>query len=168
MTSSRWRIRRHAWIAILDSILLVAFLALSQPGDSTGYQVHEWIGVSFIVLFILHVWASWSWITMTWRRARSGTGPRARLNFLLNSALCVMMVVVITSGLVISQYVLPAVGIRTDDSQRWEQLHNFTSSLLLGVIGLHVALNWSWIKGAIRRYCVAPVQRLTNRAGAGS
>ncbi len=162
---ARSRISRHAWIAVLDTALFVAVLALLDPSDATGYQIHEWVGLGFIVLFVLHVAVSWKWISATWRRLRENPGPRARLNFLLNSALGVMMIVVIVSGLAISAYVLPAVGIHSRDSQQWEQLHNFTSSLVIPVVGLHVALNWIWIKSAFRRYCVAPFRRQAEESG---
>ena len=141
--------------------MLIAFLALMSPGASSGFEWHEWIGVAFIPLFILHIVLSWSWVTGTWRRLWTHTHPRARLNFLLNMSLTVMMVVVIVSGLVVSDYVLPAVGIPVVGTDRWRQFHNFTSSLILIVVGLHVALNWSWIKGALRRYIVVRLRRET-------
>jgi cytochrome b561 len=152
-------IGRHAWVAILDTAMLAAFLALMAPGASTGFEWHEWIGVAFIPLFILHVVLSWTWVVGTWRRLWTGTHPRARLNFLLNTSLTVMMVTVIVSGLVVSDYALPAAGIPAAGTDRWRQLHNFTSSLILIVVGLHMAVNWSWIKGAFKRYVIAGFQR---------
>jgi cytochrome b subunit of formate dehydrogenase len=95
---------------------------------------------------------SWSWITTTWGRIGSDPAPRARINFLLNVSLFVMMTVVVITGLVISQYALPVLGVASHGNQRWEQLHNFTSSLITIVVALHVALNWSWIKRPMRRY----------------
>ncbi|MGH7654135.1 MAG: DUF4405 domain-containing protein [Gemmatimonadaceae bacterium] len=139
--------------------MLIAFAALESPGNASSYRLHEWIGLAFIPMFALHIVFSWSWIIGAWRRVRERTEQRARLNFLLNGALCVMMVVIIVSGLVISDYVLPAAGIRTVGTQRWQQLHNFTSSLILPVVGLHAGLNWIWIRGAFRRYVVSPFKR---------
>jgi cytochrome b len=135
--------------------MLIAFLALMAPGASTGFEWHEWVGLAFIPLFVLHIVFAWGWIAGTWHRLFTGTHPKARLNFLLNASLTVMMIVVIVSGLVVSDFVLPAAGIPAAGTDRWRQLHNFTSSLILIVVGLHVALNWSWIKGAFRRYVTA-------------
>ena len=108
-------------------------------------------GLAFIPLFVVHIVVSWSWITTTWGRL-GADAPRARINFLLNVSLFVMMTVIVVTGLVISQYALPILGIASHGSQRWEQLHNFTSSLITVVVALHLALNWSWIKRAMRRY----------------
>jgi cytochrome b561 len=153
---------RHAMIAILDTVMLIAFLALMEPGGSTGFVWHEWVGVAVIPLFVVHVIISWAWITATLRRLRDGTDVRARMNFLLNAALFLMMLVVLVSGLVISDYVLPKVGTAAGGSDRWQRLHNGTSSLILPVVGLHVALNWTWIKGAFRRYLVSSQRRRTD------
>ena len=143
---------RHAWVAALDTILLIAYIALQEPGGATGFEWHEWIGLAFIPLFILHIVLSWSWVATTWGRVWTGRTPRARINFLLNVSLFVMMTIVIVSGLVISEYALPAAGVATRGTQRWEQFHNFTSSLITPVIALHLALNWSWIKRTLRLY----------------
>jgi cytochrome b561 len=149
---------RHAWVAVLDTVLLLVYIALQEPGGATGFVLHEWIGLAFIPLFITHIVLSWRWIATTWDRVRSDRAPRARINFLLNAALFVMMTVVVVSGLVISEYALPAEGVATQDTQRWEQLHNFTSSLITPVVALHLTLNWSWIKRTVRRY-VAPLAK---------
>jgi len=143
---------RHAWVAVLDVVLLLAYVALQEPGGATGFVWHEWVGLAFIPLFVLHIVVSWSWITTTWGRIGSDPAPRARINFLLNVSLFVMMAVIVVTGLVISQYALPVLGVASHGSQRWEQLHNFTSSLITIVVALHLALNWSWIKRAMRRY----------------
>ena len=150
---------RHAWVAALDTALLITYIALQEPGDATGFVFHEWIGVAFIPLFSLHIVLSWSWISTTWRRLWLDRAPRARINFLLNIALFVMMLIVIISGLVISEYALPAAGVQTHGTQRWEQFHNFTSSLITPVVALHLALNWNWTKRALRRYLVPSRQR---------
>jgi hypothetical protein len=159
MTGRRGIRTRHAWVAVLDTVLLFVYIALQKPGGVTGFVLHEWIGLAFIPLFILHVVLSWNWIATTWGRLWGDRAPRARINFLLNAALFVMMTIVVVSGLVISEYALPAAGISTLRTRRWEQFHNFTSSLITPVVALHLALNWSWIKRAMRRYFTPSVQR---------
>ena len=143
---------RNAWVATLDVILLLSYAVLQEPGNATGFVWHEWFGLAFIPVFIIHIVLSWAWITTTWGRIGADPAPRARINFLLNASLFVMMTVVVVTGLVISQYALPVLGVASHGNQRWEQLHNFTSSLITIVVALHLALNCSWIKRAVRRY----------------
>lgn len=143
---------RRAWIAGLDTVLLVAYVALQEPGGATGFVLHEWIGLGFIPLFVLHLVLSRRWIVATWHRLWKPSTLRARINFLLNLSLFTMMSIVIVSGLVVSEYALPAAGVHTAQTQRWEQLHNFTSSLIAPIIALHLALNWDWIVRTALRY----------------
>ena len=163
MRTTSWFGSRHAWIAGIDTVLLFAFLALQEPGGATGFVWHEWVGLAFIPLFVVHVVLSWSWIVTTWGRIWSEPASRARINYLMNAALFVMMTVVVVSGLVISEYALPAAGISTHATERWERLHNSTSSLLTVVVALHVALNWSWITRALRRYLSPSRQKPRHR-----
>lgn len=150
---------RHAWVAAVDTVLLFVYIALQKPGGATGFALHEWIGLGFIPLCILHIVLSWSWVATTWNRVWSDAAGRARINFLLNVSLFTMMAIVVVSGLFISEYALPAAGVATGRSQRWEQLHNFTSSLITPVVALHLGLNWSWIRRALRRYLTRAVRR---------
>lgn len=159
MTDRRIPGSRRAWIAALDSVLLVAYIALQEPGGATGFVLHEWIGLAFIPLFVLHLVLSWRWIVATWRRLRKPSTLRARVNFFLNLSLFTMMAIVIVSGLVVSEHALPAAGVRTAPTERWEQLHNFTSSLIAPIMGLHLALNWSWIAQTARRFFGRPTRR---------
>ena len=110
---------RHALVAAIDTVLLLVYIALQEPGGATGFVWHEWVGLGFIPLFIIHIIFSWSWITTTWGRIWSDPVPRARINFLLNTALFVMMLIVVVSGLVISAYALPAMGVPTRGTFRW-------------------------------------------------
>ena len=51
---------RHAWVAVLDTGLLLVYIALQEPSGATGFVLHEWIGLAFIPLFIIHIVVSWS------------------------------------------------------------------------------------------------------------
>jgi hypothetical protein len=140
----------HGWVVALDIAMLFAFLALLDPGATTGFVLHEWLGLAVVPVFTVHDIISWDWIVSAWLRVRRSNIARVRLGFLLNTALLAMMLVIVVSGLVISNYAMP--WARQPGVARWEQLHNMTSSLIIPVAGLHLGLNWSWIRGAMRRY----------------
>jgi len=146
------RMSRHAAMAILDTLMLAAFLALSAPGGATGFVVHEWIGVAFIGAIVLHLILSWRWVPPAFRRLRHRPDSRTRVNMVLNVALFTSMTVATISGFIISDYASPALGLPTSDEPRWRNVHNMTASFLLAVVGLHIALNWTWIVSATKRY----------------
>jgi len=145
---------RRGAMAIVDPILFLAFVALSSPGAVTGFVVHEWLGLVFVGLIAAHLLLSWGWVPLMVRRLFGGRrrDVRARVNAMLNFTLFAMMTVTIVSGVVISDYAAATIGWPTSDDQRWRQLHNITSTFLIVVVGLHVALNWSWIRAAFRHY----------------
>ena len=149
-------------MAALDPLVFVAFLALSAPGAVTGFVIHEWLGLAFVLLVALHLALSWGWVPLMLRRLFSlgKSDGRIRINALLNVTLFVMMTVATVSGLIVSDYVAATLGWATSDDQRWRQLHNLTATFLVVVVGLHVALNWSWIRAAFRHYVTA---RFTSR-----
>jgi hypothetical protein len=152
---------RHAAMAIVDSAMFLVFLAVSSPGPVTGFIMHEWFGIALVFLIALHLVLSWGWVVPAVRRAFSGDPGKSRINLLLNATLLVMMSVATFSGLVISDYVLPGAGLPTSDDPRWRNVHNITASFLLAVVGLHVALNWTWVRAAFRRYVMRARMRRT-------
>lgn len=100
----------YAWVAALDLTMLFAFLVLLDPGATTGFVLHEWLGLAVVPVFTVHVIISWDWIVSAWRRVRTSNIARVRLGFLLNSALLAMVLVIVVSGLVISNYAMRGHG----------------------------------------------------------
>ncbi len=117
----------------------------------TGLPLHELIGIVFAVPVLVHLVIARAWITHATRRLLRRADRRARVNYVLNAALFVLIVVEIVSGLVISQVALPLVGVRTINDRSWRALHNLALNWTLLVVSLHVAMNWGWIVSAIRR-----------------
>jgi hypothetical protein len=144
--------RRTQFLLWLDVTLLLGVVALQEP-RTTSLAGHEWIGIGFIALVVLHLVLNRRWIVATFRRVvTSGLGPRrARLNAALNALLYVTMAVTIFSGLLISEVALPLAGHAPSDLRAWAQIHSTLAVVVLVVVGLHVALNWDWIAAAIRK-----------------
>jgi cytochrome b561 len=134
----------------LDGILLLAVAVLQSPRMSS-LAVHEWLAIAFAVLVGLHLLVNWRWIVKTLRRIVVPDSTRARINAVLNGLLFIIMTITLFSGLAISEVVMPLAGVTTSALRAWRQLHNVLASLGLGVVGFHVALNWDWIAGVVRK-----------------
>jgi hypothetical protein len=110
------RIRFLVW---LDVLLVVAFVVLQVPRAS-GLPGHEWGGVAFGGIVLVHLLLNWRWIVNTVRRSagrprrpvRQAGVMQARVNVTLNALLFVMMIVTIFSGVVVSEVVLRSLGLR--------------------------------------------------------
>jgi len=135
----------------LDFSLLLVFAAL-EAVSFTGLLLHEWLGIAVSVLILVHLLLAWTWISATMRRVTVPGSGRARVNYALNASLFAAAVVVILSGLLISEAALPALGfgIPPNDTP-WRGLHNRSSDVVLILAGLHLGLNWDWAVAAAKK-----------------
>jgi hypothetical protein len=141
------RIRFLFW---LDVLLLLAVFVLQTPGSS-GLAAHEWGGIVFGVMVALHLLVNWRWIVTALLRVRSAGSWRDRVNLLLNGTLFVIVVLALFSGLMTSEVVLSVAGLERSGLRAWGSLHSLFSTLSLVIVGFHIALNWDWILGVVRK-----------------
>jgi cytochrome b len=142
---------RSRFALYLDLWLLATVLLLFAP-RLTGLPVHEWVGISLVPILVLHLELSWDWITSTTKTFPTRPNRRARINYLLNWLLFILIVLEITSGLMISQVALPPFGLATLDDRSWRALHNQALNWTHLVLGIHVAMNWQPLVLLARRY----------------
>ena len=149
MKPARSRLRVAFW---LDAALFVAVCAQEQIGF-TGAIVHEWTGLTFAVLIVVHLLFSWSWIA-TQTRSAWRAESRARFNYALNLSLFAVVTAVIFSGIMMSQEAIPLfTKVRTPipRDSAWFLVHNQLSNVLVVLAGLHLALNWDRALAAGRK-----------------
>jgi hypothetical protein len=135
----------------LDLLLLGALLLLLSP-RLTGLPLHEWLGLSLGLPLVAHLLYSWPWIATNTRRLARQSDRRARVNYVLNALLFALIVVVLTSGIAISQVALPSVGLHTIEDRSWRALHNQSLNWLVLLTGLHLAMNWTALLAGLRRH----------------
>jgi hypothetical protein len=140
----------------LDIVLFIAFLITTSPHFS-GIAVHEWLSIVLIAAFVIHLLLHWSWIVNTTQRLFGKTTGRNRLNYALNVALFIDMVVVMFSGILISEAALPALGIPTAPGFAWRRLHDASANIGLLFFALHVGLHWQWIATMFSKYILRRV-----------
>jgi Domain of unknown function (DUF4405) len=160
-----WGIRPRL---VVDIILAVSFLALMSV-NLTGLLIHEWLGIALMLLVIVHLLSQWDWTVSSTRSFLSRLTPRVRVNYVLNWALFTAGVLVFVSGILISQNVLPALGLSTGRGGTalfgfWHQLHTLSADAVLVLAALHLGLNWRWVVNA----CKHLVLRGNRRNSSGS
>lgn len=157
--TSPWRLKVTFW---LDVSLLAAVCAL-ETVPFTGLVIHEWLGLAVTGIVLAHLLLSWSWIASQSRRLFAAQSARTRINYLLNLILFACTTALIFSGILISQKAIPfltGTKIQPEMDWRWDSIHDWLSSLLVILAGLHLALNWDW--------AVAAGQRIFRRVLAGA
>ncbi len=148
---------KQNWVFFLiDGAMFLAFLIATAPRLS-GLAIHEWLSLALAAAIITHLLLHWNWIISIGKRLFLKTTWRSRLNYILNALLFIAFTVTIATGILISREALPLLGLTMARDRTLEFLHHQASDVTVLLLGLHVAIHWSWIVGMLRR--VIPIRR---------
>ena len=156
------RLKTSFWL----DIALLASVCVLQDVDATGLFVHEWLGIAIVGMVFAHLLLSWGWIATQSRRVLAPQTVRSRINYLLNLGLFAAVTAVIFSGILISQLAVPALtGAKAaaDMDWRWDSLHHQFSQWVIFLSGLHLAINWEWMLGALQKILLPFADTLQER-----
>jgi hypothetical protein len=135
---------------LLDLGAFTALLVVSAP-HFTGQAVHEWLGIALSGVIVVHLLINWNWIIEITSRLFSRNSKGQRFKYALNWALFASGVMIMLSGLMISKTVVPFFGLTLPQNVSWKELHELSTNITMILMGLHVAVHWSWITGMFRR-----------------
>ena len=144
---------------VIDIVIFIIFLIAIEP-HSSGIAVHEWLTTSALAALVVHLLLSWDWIVNITRRFVGKVNGISRLNYILNLLLFIDGTVIMLSGFMISESLLPYMGIQLPRGFAWRSIHDLSANIFLLLLGAHTALHWSWIVDAFKRYIFQPVGRL--------
>ena len=156
---------RSRFDLIFDLILLIAFGVVFSL-DFTGEEWHEWLGLVFALALLVHLTLHWDWVVRTARRIITTTGRR-RWTFVVNLLLTFDLVLCVGSGVLLSRYALPSLGVNFFLSgESWTNIHEKTADIAIGLIAIHVAIDWRWIINVTKRLLNVGNRRPEGRDGA--
>lgn len=144
---------------ILDLAIFIGFLVAMDP-RSTGIAIHEWLTLSALAAILLHLLLSWDWLAQVTTRFLGKVSSRSRVNYILNWLLFIDGILIMLSGILISEHAIPALGLELPMNFTWRRLHDMSANISLLLLGLHTALHWGWIVNAFKSYIAQPVARL--------
>ncbi len=134
----------------LDLGAFVALLISTAP-HFTGEAIHEWLGVALSGAIVVHLLLNWNWIVGITSRLFSKVAKGQRFNYFLNWSLFASGVMIVLSGLMISKTVVPFFGLSLPQNMSWKELHSLSTNIMMVLMGLHVAVHWSWITSMFKR-----------------
>ncbi|MDM8520128.1 DUF4405 domain-containing protein [Anaerolineales bacterium HSG6] len=143
-----------------DIILLTAFILTNVP-HATGIPLHEWISILFIIPILVHILLDWKWVVNVTKRMFKRLPGEVRFNHIWDLLIFIMMVFVLLNGFLISEAALPALGIHVTIDPFWSAMHNQSANLLMVMVGVHLAMHWSWIVSMIKRYVLYKPAQIT-------
>lgn len=147
---------RNATKLLVDTLAFIGFLIVIDP-RSTGIAIHEWLSLAGIGAILIHLLLNWNWIVEMTRRFFKKIAGRSRLSYILNAVLFIDMALMMFTGIMISQVAIPSLGITLPQSFAWRALHSTTADLFVPLLGVHLALHWSWLVNTIKRYVLQPI-----------
>jgi hypothetical protein len=149
---------------IIDIGIFIGFLVAMDP-RSTGIAIHEWFTLAALVTIMVHLLLNWDWIAQVTSRFVGKVSGRSRINYILNWLLFIDGILLMLSGILISQSVVPLLGFTLPEGFAWRSLHSVSANLGLIMLGLHTALHWGWIVNAFKNFIAQPVGRIFTKRG---
>ena len=147
---------------LLEAVIFVAFLLALDP-RLTGIAIHEWLGLAGAAAVVIHLLLHWEWIAGVTRRFLGRTSGAARLNYVVDALFFLDLVVISLSGLMVSQAILPLVGLTAPGGSFWLVAHSLSADLAVVLVAVHAALHWKWIVHAVRRFVLRPAAAVGKR-----
>lgn len=135
---------------ILDIGTFIAFLITMDPRFS-GLAIHEWLSLALAGTIIVHLLLNWDWIVNVTVRLFGKANSSARINYVLNWLLLIDGILIMLSGIMISEVAIPALGLNLPMNFAWRRLHDTSANLALLIMGLHLAMHWNWIVTTFKR-----------------
>lgn len=133
-------------------LLAAAFLLLMDPLSFYGLVFHEWAGLIICLFFALHIVLDWKFVKAVTLRFFKPLAGRPRLNYVLDWALLVGVVLVVVSGLPIARIIdFSWLGFGRENMRYWRTMHTSVSMITLVVLGLHIGLHWKWVLVRFKR-----------------
>jgi hypothetical protein len=142
---------------LLDLAVFGVLLVAYNPAWS-GLAWHEWLSVAVIVPLLLHLVINWDKVVRVVSTFAERLLHGSRLDLVVDTMLFVATVIVMVSGLMISQVVARAVGITIAPASIWVSVHAWSADLTIVLLLVHFVLHWRWV------YTVS--LRLAGRRGA--
>lgn len=134
----------------LDLSAFIALLIVSAP-RFTGAAIHEWLAIALGGAIIIHLLLNWNWIVEISSRLFSKSAKNSRFGYFLNWGLFASGIMIMLSGLMISETIVPFLGLSLPQNMSWKSLHELSTNITMILMGLHVALHWSWITSMFKK-----------------
>lgn len=128
--------------------LMTGMLLLLMAYQITGQELHEWIGVGMLVLFLLHNMMNIRW----YGNLLKGKYTLLRgMQLLINIGILSLMLCLGFSGIVMSRHVFAELPIHGPMATA-RTMHLSASYWGFVLMGIHLGVHWSMILGMFRRF----------------
>lgn len=133
-------------LKVLVDIIMTAMILVQMAYHFTDNKIHEWMGISLFVLFILHHVLNWKWYKSLFKgKYTTARTLHTAVNLLLTAAMFGML----ASGMMLSREVFDFMNLSSGRLGR--RLHMLSTSWGFVLISMHLGFHWGMVVGAVKR-----------------
>jgi hypothetical protein len=137
---------RNMFIKLVIDLVMTILMLVGMAYHITGNTIHEWVGVSLFVLFIVHNILNRRWYqTMI----KGNHNVRRMLQIAVNLLFLLSMAVVLISSVPISRDIFTFILISDDMMVR--QIHVLTAYWGFIFMAVHIGISWGTMINAVRK-----------------
>ena len=133
-------------IKIFVDVVMTGLFIVLMAYHITGNTVHEWLGISLFVLFILHHILNIGWYKTVFRGRYS---PMRIFMLVLNCLLFIAMLGMMVSGIMLSREVFGFLHLRAGMFGR--RLHMVSTAWGYLLMSMHLGMHWGMVVGMVSR-----------------
>lgn len=134
-------ITTRLWLTLAMALLYIVALGCRL----TGAMPHEWIGLTFCALCVLHIAVNWRWFKII---PKGRYTCRRHGNTVLNLLLPILITALCVTGILGSRHVFGFLNFKGGMDIR--QLHTFAAYWGLVLLGIHTGLQWAKVLTGLR------------------
>ncbi|KGQ71320.1 membrane protein [Chelonobacter oris] len=139
-------------LQVVHDTALTALLLSLMGYHLWGEAIHEWLGVAFLLGVLLHNGLDFYWFKKLFKGEYSAYRT---LQTSVNVLVFVAFAAAMTSGLMLSQYVLPDLPIHSNAD--WvRETHMAGVHWLQLLLGIHLGMHWKMLAGFFHQICKLP------------
>ena len=138
---------RKMLIKLVIDFVMTILMLVEMAYTFTGNIVHELVGISLFILFIIHNILNRRWYQTIFRGKMN---VRRILNITINLLLLVIMIVLIISAVPISRTIFAFIHIKNDGLTA-RQIHTLAAYWGLIIMAIHIGMHWEMIMGVVRK-----------------
>jgi hypothetical protein len=134
-------------IRIAVDMAMILLLPVLMACSLVGEAVHEWLGITMFLLFLLHHALNWRWH----KNIAKGHYSALRIvGTVINGLLAIIMVALPVSGIVMARHTFQLLDLQSGMSLA-RTVHLLASHWGLILMSLHFGLHWNMILGIIKK-----------------
>lgn len=141
---------------ILLDIVMVLLLVLMFNKNVISMNFHEIGGLVVCGLFVIHMLLNYKWIIGVTKKIFSkGLKFKARLGYIINGLLLLIMGFIGISGILISKTIFTSIS---SNNIFWKMGHQVVAGYGIILVGIHIGLHWGFLKNYFKKFIKTPIK----------